>query len=736
MEARRVALLHDYRVLDTPPVAALDRLCQIASLLLDIPIALISLVDSDRQWFKARVGLDAQETPRDMAFCAHAIMQEGMFLVEDAAADPRFAQNPLVTGNPDIRFYAGVPLTVEEGMRLGTLCVIDRRPRHLSDDHRAVLEELAQLATAELKRAALERQMKLELRRTAKRAAKLKRYMQRSSFVSQLANVGWWEYAPGSDRVDWSREVYRIHEVDSTYDLTPTALLAFHPPSVRDAVADAHRAAAAGGGPIHYEQPIVTGAGNARWVKVVGEAFVANGDVVRVAGAISDITDLKNAEASAQHLATHDALTGIPNRALFNIRLGEAVRAAASAGTEMAVLLLDLDYLKDVNDSLGHDAGDALIREMATRLQACAAPGHCVARLGGDEFGIIVPDAARVGAVEALVGCIDSALAAPWRFGRYERSLSVSIGIARAPVSPGDEAGIYKNADVALYQAKADGRGRHCYFRKELRAARDLDRKLMDAVAAGLSAGEFRVFYQPVVSLRSGRLAGLEALLRWQHPVDGLLSPAAFEPALADARLAPRIAAYVLDEVLARIKGWEGQGVTLGRVSLNLGVHDLRSEDSARLLLDRVAQSGVAPASLAVEVTEHVVIGRSSDRVGAALRTLRDAGIQIALDDFGTGYASLVHLADLSADILKIDRSFISEIGAKETSRNIVGAVVDLAHRLGKQVVAEGVETPEQLRLLREFGCDMAQGFYFSPPIPAGAVARYAADNVTPRRFG
>jgi diguanylate cyclase (GGDEF)-like protein len=425
-----------------------------------------------------------------------------------------------------------------------------------------------------------------------------------------------------------------------------------------------------------------------------------------------------DAEASAQGMAIEketmrraahsDFLTGLGNRASFHA----ALRELFARGQPFKLFLIDVDYLKELNDRQGHDAGDALLRHVGAGLAEAAGPGTPCARVGGDEFAILCESGAES---ERVAAALDLLQGAVWAHQAWSGMLSFSIGVAGSEgvASPAD---LFQQADIALYEAKKLGRGRQQAFdsrlRQEIQSRRDLVREAHGA----LRQAEFVLHFQPIVDLRHSKLVGLEALLRWRHPQRGLLTPESFECVLADEGIGRAVQHRVVELAIAELRRHPG---FTGTLAVNFTAMDLQGPEAARALLRKLAAANIAPTRLCVEVTEGTLLGKAG-KSAAALHVLHDAGVRIALDDFGTGYASLVHLKEIPVDTLKIDISFVAGLlDADGESEEIVRAVLALGHGLKKTVVAEGVETVAQLDRLRELGCDFAQGYLFGRPSAA-----------------
>ena len=383
----------------------------------------------------------------------------------------------------------------------------------------------------------------------------------------------------------------------------------------------------------------------------------------------------------------------------------------------MAVLCLDLDRFKPVNDTLGHPVGDALLRAVAARLLACVREGDTAARLGGDEFAVLQAGAGQPEAAGALARRLVEALSAPYEVLGHQVVVGASVGVALAPGDGRDPDELLKRADMALYRAKADGRGTFRSFEPGMDARLQARRLLELDLRKALAAGELELHYQPLVDLRTGAVSALEALLRWRHPARGLVPPGEFVPLAEEIGLIVPVGGWVLRRACADAAGWPG-GV---RVAVNLSAAQFRGRELVAAVVGALAAAGLAPARLELEITETVLL-RDGEATLATLRELRALGVRIAMDDFGTGYSSLGYLRSFPFDKIKIDRCFVRDLGASADCEAIVRAVTGLGGSLGIATTAEGVETEEQLERLRAEGCDEAQGFHLGRPMPAADV--------------
>ncbi|MCX5514010.1 hypothetical protein C3941_21955 [Kaistia algarum] len=431
---------------------------------------------------------------------------------------------------------------------------------------------------------------------------------------------------------------------------------------------------------------------------------------------------LSERESRIRFLAHHDELTRLPNRTLFHEQIKDALGLASARGAPMALLYLDLDRFKDVNDTLGHQVGDALLRTVAERLNACVGPGETVARLGGDEFAIIKLAPASSMDAETLGARIIGALSEPYRILGHTIGTSVSIGIALGDGSVADPNMLLQQADLALYEAKAKGRSTTCVFVAEMEA-RLRDRLQMEAdLRLALAEGQFALVYQPIFDLKSGRLCGFEALLRWQHPQQGFIKPDIFIPVAEETRLIVELGAWVLRQACIDVASLPGAL----KVAINLSPVQLAIGDIVTTIVDVLRETNLSPERVELEITETALLTDDLRNL-EVLRRLKALGVRIVLDDFGTGFSSLSHLRAFPLDKIKIDRSFIQDMAHSADSAAIVESVAGLAHRLGMATTAEGIETSEQLAAVARIGCTEAQGFLLGKPLPIASAFETSA---------
>ncbi len=435
-----------------------------------------------------------------------------------------------------------------------------------------------------------------------------------------------------------------------------------------------------------------------------------------------EISERKKLEQQLWRLAKLDSLTGLPNRLQFHENL-EAWREQASAsGEPFAVGLIDLDRFKETNDILGHAAGDELLKQVACRLDSALQPVGTVARLGGDEFAVMISARGEGAWLSRAVDAIFATMEEPVLLNGVRHRCTISLGLTVFPSDATTASELLKNADLALYCAKEHGRDRFRLYAPEMRAAVERTYQLHQDIQSAIATDAFCLLYQPIVSLSHSKPVSLEALLRWNHPQRGQLSPAAFEEVFEDPKTASEIGKWVLDRMVRQIAAWEQAGVDFGRVAINVTSADFALGGFAELVQETLQRYGVGPERICVEVTEHVFLGRGAVGVSDALQKLHELGVEIALDDFGTGFGSLTHLKRFPIDRLKVDRSFVRDMEISPDNMAIVRAIAQLGVSLGLEITIEGVETQSQLALLRAMGCDSLQGFLLSKPLQSSSV--------------
>jgi len=439
---------------------------------------------------------------------------------------------------------------------------------------------------------------------------------------------------------------------------------------------------------------------------------------------VQDITERRQSQMDLHRLAHHDALTGLPNRVLLQMRLSQAMTEADQTERLVAVMFLDLDYFKTINDTLGHETGDELLRAVAGRLHASVRAGDTIARLGGDEFAIVLANVAHVDDVTGVAQKIVAQFGFPFRIGGHELFISASIGITLYPLDEGNATSLLRDADIAMYSAKELGRNRFQFYTAELniRSLRRLELEM--GLRQALERQEFVIHYQPLIDLKTGQIQGMEALLRWQHPKFGLIQPLEFIPLAEETGLIIPIGEWVLQTACAQTKVWHDSGFPNLQVAVNLSTKQLRDKNLVNVVKIALAYANLEPQYLDVELTESVLM-QDTDLAAVILRELNAIGVSISLDDFGTGYSSLSYLKRFPVDYLKIDRCFVQDMIADSAGAGLVQAIIAMANVLNITVIAEGVETQDQLQLLKSYHCDIVQGFHYSKPLSEGNFSQF-----------
>lgn len=845
-EADRVRQLHGLRLVGSPQSPEFDAVVRLAADIFECPIALVSLVDENEQWFKARCGLDAEGTSREVAFCSHAILQDDLFIIPDARNDERFCRNPLVTGAPNIRFYAGCPLSIDGRHALGTLCVIHTEPVHPTQAQRVALRNLGTVVEGLIRAHASAVEAETAMHRARSSDAKLRRHADLLEQIADVSGVGGWELDIDSQELTWTAQTRVIHDVPPDFEPVLDKAVEFYAPEARQEILDAVEHGMATGVGWDLELPFITAKGRHTWVRAVGRPLYDGDRLVRLVGAIQDVSSRREAERQARekadelevtlanmnqgvsvfdadarlvlwnqqyvtvfekpegeifdgvrfsdildaekargeivtdvadtvsylqarlsegetvrsrftlksgrivasthapmpgggwvgtheditqreraaeqirHAADHDPLTGLANRSRFNAEIEMLMRMATNRGQAGALLLVDLDRFKEVNDTCGHAVGDGLLQAVAGRLQAAVRPEDFVARLGGDEFAVILTAGSGKNEAQIVAARIVDEIAKPFSIESVCVEIGASVGVAFTWQAEGIVDRLLTNADGALYKAKHAGRGCFRLFDEDLEAEeRDL-RRLERDLRRAVAEKAFELYYQPVLTIDGQTLIGYEALLRWQDANGADVPPSVFLPIIEDIGLIDELGAFALEEGIARAATWPATE----RLFLNIASRQLsydRFPQFVKAVLDRSAM----PASrLELEVTESILVDNDTGKL-ESLRRLKDMGVTIALDDFGTGYSSLNCLQHFPFDRLKIDRIFVAEFERSRECAAIVSCVANLANGLGIASTAEGVENPDQAVLLALAGVTNAQGIHFGPPMPAEAIADY-----------
>jgi diguanylate cyclase (GGDEF)-like protein/PAS domain S-box-containing protein len=583
-----------------------------------------------------------------------------------------------------------------------------------------LVETVADQLTIAIQQAQTLRQAQRELQERQRAEARLKE-------AQRMAHTGSWEFDLPSERITWSEEMFRIYGLSP--DQSPLSLeaqLAVLAPPDNTIWRQQILLAQAKGHTINVEGTIQRPDGESRVVHLLGQAQRdATGEVVSLVGTLTDITKRKQIEDRLTYQALHDPLTHAPNRTYFMEQLHQAVAHARQSASEVfAVLFIDLDRFKVINDSLGHLVGDQLLIECAQRLQSVVRDDDMVARLGGDEFAILLNHTTDIAFAQAVADRVHEVLQVPFILEEHEIFISASVGIASNLTGALDTVDFLRDADTAMYQAKAAGRGGSALFNPDMYDQVNTRMTLENDMQRAIERGEFRLHYQPIVDLTDGQLVGFEALVRWQHPRWGYVSPAKFIPIAEETGLILNIGTWIQTEACRQLRQWQltfPQAADL-TMSVNLSAKQFASRTLIHDIDTVLAEHQLSSHHLHLEITESALIDHAAT-AEAILTALRERGIQLCIDDFGTGYSSLSMVHQFPVQVLKIDQSFTHRMDADSRGVAMVQAILALAHSLGMAAIAEGVETDSQLQLLRQLGCPLAQGYRFSKPLPAAAAA-------------
>ncbi len=563
----------------------------------------------------------------------------------------------------------------------------------------------------------------------------LKRSEARLSNAHRIARLGYWEWDLTTQALHWSRELYAMLGLSAeTFVTSCDTFLALIHPQDREAFRDKIDRAQTGQPISNFEHRMQLPSGQEIYVvEHIELAHDSSGRPLNLTATMQDISERKQVEEQMRFLAYHDQLTQLPNRELFKERVMQAISRARREGQNLALLFVDLDRFKNVNDTLGHKLGDRLLELVAERLQAIVRDSDLIAqgvfreegqiaRLGGDEFTVVLPavrsraDAARV--ADRIV----EVLSRPYTLDSREIVVTASVGIACYPEDGRDVDALIKNADAAMYDVKDSGRNGFRYYLPEMTQRSETRLRLENDLRKALKNHEFELHYQPQIDLNDNTMVGVEALVRWRHPERGLISPGEFIPVAEDSGLIVPLGQWVLEEACRQNREWQDDGLRPVRMSVNVAAQQFQHDDFLATVRRVLAESRLGAEFLELEVTENALINTGSD-VMFKLKQIRNLGISLAVDDFGTGFSSLSFIKQFPLNTLKVDRSFVTDIG-QQKDEAIVKIIIHLAHELNLLVISEGVETERQLEFLRRQGSNMVQGFLFSRPLVPAELRR------------
>lgn len=591
--------------------------------------------------------------------------------------------------------------------------------------------------------------------RASRAFANLTQSRQRLASAQRIARMGSWEWRADERRFSISDETLDVLDLrHAGLDGTGESVIRLVHSEHRKQVADAVRQAVAEGLPLCLDFRIAPPNGDARWMQLQAEAApCGSGRVVTLTGTVQDVTERYIAQDRIRYLAYYDSLTKLPNRMLFCEQLGRAIQRAPRAGGRLAVMFLDLDNFKRINDTLGHSVGDQVLALVAERITSCLRQGditgrnhdgllletdgqvRLVGRHGGDEFTLFLADLKQDSDAALIARRLLASLARPFVVGKQEIATSTSIGIAMCPEDGGDVETLLRHADAAMFHAKERGRNNYQYYSHSIGAAAFQKLALESSLRKALEREEFVLHYQPIVRIADERIVGVEALLRWRHPDRGMVAPGDFIPLAEETGLIVPLTDWVLHAACRQARAWQFAGMDPVHVAVNVSAAYLQRANLAHSVAGALDAAGLDPRCLGLELTESV-FARDLDATLALFMGLRDLGVALAIDDFGTGYSSLSYLRRFPLHALKIDRSFVRDLPHDEDAVALAAAIIAMARSLKLELIAEGVETPRQLEFLRAQGCERYQGHLFSPAVPPqdfAALMRGAANRARRR---
>jgi diguanylate cyclase (GGDEF)-like protein/PAS domain S-box-containing protein len=733
-DEQRLRALRRYQILDSPPEKVFDDLVNVAAFALRVPIAFITLIAEDRLWFKAKTGSPIAEIERGDALCSYTVARGKLFTVSDLSIDKRFENNPAVIGSPNARFYAGAPLLTPDGFVLGTVGILDVVPRVLKNHEAQTLNLLSRHVMAQI-------EMRLDDVERTRLVEQLRVVNERLSESTSILET---KFAQKTQALRVSENRFRTvvegleeailitdHKGNVQYaNVKITDLTGYMPDEIT--------------GNSIYEKLTSSDARDETRVRLSrsrntqtdiwetnlkrkdGTEFFAelksrqykdeNGQTTGTLCSIIDISERKRYQEELTRQAYRDTLTDLPNRALFLDRLANAMRVE-EAHHRTGLLFIDLDNFKIVNDSLGHAAGDELLITVSSRLQLCVRPEDTLARLGGDEFVILLEklqdECEAVAIAERVAQCLKTSISLRGR----NVYTTASIGVALSDPATNDADVLLRQADIAMYRAKLVGKGNYFLFDKSMSEEAQERLELEDELRLALTNNDLRVHYQPIIEMQTGRVDQIEALVRWQHPTRGLLGPMKFIPLAEESGLIVPLGLWVLEN--ACIEGRRLDSVLPDHkpitVCVNLSTRQFYQENLVDEIASILRSTGLPSHRLKLEITESLMM--DSATATSKLNRLKALGVLLAVDDFGTGYSSMSYLGKFPIDSLKIDQSFISQLGRTSDARAIIEAMVMVGKALGLRVTCEGIETAFQHEKLKYLDCDFGQGYHYSRPV-------------------
>ncbi|MDX1452677.1 MAG: GGDEF domain-containing protein [Oleiphilaceae bacterium] len=750
-EQLRLEQLSKLNILDSPDDPAIDRITQIAKSSFNVKIAIVSLVSEQRQWFKSRRGIDVSETPRDIAFCHHAIMGDDVFVIEDALTHPTFKNNPLVTESPQIRFYAAAPLHEPLGFRIGTLCIIDNKPRTFTTEETKTLRDLANIVEEEIARKHCNIRSNVvvnfpKVQNINSLMSQLNNSSRQSNVQQLLCEIMHLADAElglvfSLENDDPNNNMFKMLAFSDPGSLRSPLRMArnlakndvhitcHHSQSYQQMIADwlcSNVLAESENKPSMIHIPVMTLGKLTGTICLVYERQQPNDGIeyalAPITQSLAILIETKRIETVKQTLTPKDDrhrghITGLPNLNRAMIELEERIQTIPNSSQAFCIYLIDIDNFSEFNREHGTDSGDQILESFAKRLEFSINKEDYLAQVGGDEFLLISSTPFNRSLLEGITQRLCKHI--------NGHDIEVSIGTAGYPEDSTCAGQLMRFASKALFDAKVKGKHRIERFDHDKHEQQTRVSSLRDEIDAGIDRQEFQLFYQPKVNLIDGHVTGFEALLRWQHPDKGLLFPDAFLPAIHNTDLEQKLGRFVLNTA----------GVTLSQLESKMFDYSLSINISPRHFLDKGFVSELrdclAPcgesfrSNLVLEIVETAALENKQVAL-EAIKSCQSLGMKVSLDDFGKGYSSLSYFRELPWDEVKIDRSFVFNLLSVIEDAVIVESVINLCKRFGRQVVAEGIESEAHARKLQELGCEMGQGFWYSKALPLNAALEWA----------
>nr|WP_087574543.1 EAL domain-containing protein [Sphingomonas sp. CDS-1] len=699
-EGERLLSLADYGLVAGVELPSLTPIVEMATQLFGVPAAAVNMIGTDHAFLIANAGVGECDMNRDISFCAHAITQDDVLVIVDATLDVRFHDNPLVTSD-QIRFYAGTPIKTPSGHALGAFCIIDSSPRsEFSEEDRSRLRDLARLVTDRLELRRLEVAMKmhlsdLEVCASASRKAIICIDRTRKIVICNDSAANLFGYAP--------EEIY-MKPVDLLIDDDDRQIFSRALDGYVDRIHLGDR---------EFSTYIAKRCDGSKFKIELIWTTTKFADEIYVSAIVNDLSFCTEDGGIFERIANYDLLTSLPNRNLFY----KTVNNSIENNEKFSIISVDLHGIKDVNIALGYNSGDSILRDAARRMVECTQGNATISRISGDEFAIFLPGVNSEKYLNNITNFIIESVNQPMFVSGGETRISANCGVVIYPRHGETLESLIGNADLALRHAKSEKLGTSFIFHPSLRSEAVARRLFATELHHALEKEEFSLVFQPQIRLSDNSLVGAEALLRWQHPVRSMLQPAAFLPALESSPIAADVGTMVLRKACAQAVEWRKFAPAF-RIGVNLFAAQFEAGNLPSVIRDALKESGLDPEAIEIEITENIALDCKDDIIDQ-LNAIRDMGVNISFDDFGTGYASLNFLKYYPINRIKIDKEFTRSLQHSEADRTIVSSLIDLSHRLGYSVIAEGIENEEQLSFLREHACEDGQGYLFGRPMDA-----------------